>query len=338
MIDIARKAGVSKNTVSLALRQSSRLPKRTRKRIEKIAKQLGYRKNPTVAHLMAHLRSSRTSRFMATLALLNANIDPRAFSQHPTIPTYIKGCRRRSSALGYSLDEFWLHDSDLDDRRLNRIFRSRDIRGAIIVGLMNENRLPPRFSGIWNQFPTVVTGVRTQNPTLSFTSTDHHALSLKAFEQALQLGYQRPALVLDHVIDKLVEGRFTSGVYIAQQQLPSKQRTRPFYLVNEARSNPALFQDWLRKEDPDLILTLYHVVKKWLTDLNYRIPQDIGLMQLEWRRDHADWAGMDQHNDLVGETAVGMLIGMIHAGLSGIPCFPQSTLIGSTWVAGKTVK
>jgi len=87
-----------------------------------------------------------------------------------------------------------------------------------------------------------------------------------------------------------------------------------------------------------LILTLYNVVKTWLDDLNLRVPRDLGLIQLEWRRDRPEWAGMNQHNDLVGETAVDMAVGMIHRAEAGIPTFPRATLIGSTWTEGKTVK
>ncbi len=47
---------------------------------------------------------------------------------------------------------------------------------------------------------------------------------------------------------------------------------------------------------------------------------------------------MDQHNDIVGEAAVEMLIGMIHRGESGIPLFPRATLLGSNWVNGTTVR
>src|SRR5471030_3130953 len=187
MSDIARRAGVSKNTVSLALRADPQIPEKTRRRIQRLAQGMGYQKNPTVAHLMAQLRKSRSPSFQSTLALLNASLDPAAFTRHPTIPVYVKGCRRRAAQLGYSLDEFWLHDKNLDGHRLNKILRARSIRGAIVVGLMKENRLPARFLPTWKEFHTVVTGVRTHDPTLSFACADHHILALKAFEQALRL-------------------------------------------------------------------------------------------------------------------------------------------------------
>jgi LacI family transcriptional regulator len=339
MLDVARAAGVSKNTVSLALRNDRQIPPGTRHKISEIACRLGYRKNPTVAHLMAQLRAGGASPGLkATLALLNANEDPAAFRTHPTIPTYIAGCRRRSGQTGYSLDEFWLHDPQLDGERLNKILRARNIRGVIIAGLMNNNHLPDRFLPVWREHPCVVTGVRTRSPALSFASTDHHMLVLRAFENALRLGYKRPGLVLDAVIDQLVECRFTSGYGIGQKALPAAQRLKPFYAVSKARNDPGMFLKWLDKEKPDLILTLYHVVRHWLEGAGIRVPEDVGIIQLEWRADHASWAGMHQHNDIVGEAAVEMLVGMIHNNERDIPLFPRATLIGSTWVNGATVQ
>lgn len=337
MLDVARTAGVSKNTVSLALRNDPQIPPATQKRIAKIAGDLGYTKNPTVGHLMAQLRAGAAKGHKATLALINANEDREAFRRHPTIPNYVAGCRRAAARQGYSLDEFWLHDPRLDGARLVRILRARKIRGAVIAGLMESNQLPARFRSLWESFPCVVTGVRTRDPALSFCCTDHHILALRAFEKALELGYRRPGLVLDDVIDHLVEGRFTAGVLIGQQALPRKQRVAPFYQVTQARENTGLFRAWFEKEKPDVILTLYHAVRRWIEDAGWKVPERIGLIQLEWREDHPDWAGMHQHNDEGGEAAVEMVIGMIHNHEHGVPLFPRATLIGSTWMNGSTI-
>jgi len=336
MTDIARQARVSKNTVSLALRHDPQIPAGTRRRIAQIARKLGYQKNPTVAHLMAQLRVSRSPASQPLLALVNANLDREAFLRHPTIPVYVEGCRRRAHELGYLLDEFWLHEPELNGGRFNKIIRARNIRGLVIVGLMNENRLPARFLPTWQSHPCVVTGVRTRDPALSFACTDHHILTIKAFEQALHLGYKRPALVLDKEIDQLVDGRFTAGMLIAQQQIPASRRATPFYFVNQAKRNPDLFHRWFAKEKPDLILTLYHNVQEWLREAGYKSGKEIGLIQLDRRHGRPEWSGMDQHSDIIGASAVEMLIGMIHNNESGIPSYPRATLIGSTWVEGKT--
>lgn len=333
---IAEKAGVSKNAVSLALRGDPQIPPATRRRIEAIARKLGYERNPVIAQLMAELRKNHPAGYRRTLAILNANQDPRAFTEHPTIPVYVEGCRRRAAFHGYTLDEFWLHDPELNGERFNRILRARGIPGVLVVGLMKENALPGRFAATWAEQACVVTGVRTRNPTLSFCCCDHHALVVEAVEQALKLGYRRPALIVDEHIDRLVGGRFSAGMGTAQQVLPPRQRLPGFVQVESARHDRVLFDRWFRRHQPDVILTLYYFVQSWLKDLGVRAPADIGLIQLERRRNRPDWAGLDQHNDQTGEAAVDMLIGMLHSRETGVPEHPRATLIGASWVPGPT--
>lgn len=339
MADVAKAVGVSKNTVSLALQGSPKVAEPTRKAIVAKADAMGYRPNPTVAHLMAQLRQNRALGYQGTLAMINAHKVRDAFTRHPTLPAYVQGANQRARQLGYQLDEFWLHEPDMPVARWAAIFRARNIRGIIIIGMMEHNRLPARLAPLWDEFPAVTTGVRTRDPALSFACSDQHALALEAFEKAVALGYRRPALVLDGVIDELIEGRFTAGFLTGQSRLvPVHQRTQPFYEVAAARLDRSVFSKWLETNNPDVIFTLYHEVQRWLHDLGLQVPRDIGLIQYEWRADHDQWAGMDQRNDLVGKAALDMLISMIHHHERGVPDHPRATMIGCHWVDGSTVQ
>lgn len=338
METIAKHVGVSRNAVSLAMRNHPSISDATREKILAAAAELGYQRNPAYGELMSQMRLKGHGSTQATLALFNANKNPKAFTEHPTIPLYVEGCRRRAGELGYPLDTFWLHQPNTDSRRWIDILESRGIRGIVLIGFMTQNRIPEHLLPLVTNFPTVVTGVRTRNPPLSFSCVDHHILALRAFEQALELGYKRPGLVLDKTIDQLVEHRFSAGYRSGQQLLPASRQLSPFFDVEAATDNPDLFAQWMNKEKPDVIFTLYNVVKHWLTNLGYTIPADIGLIQYEWRTSHPDWAGMNQHNDITGEAAIDMLIGMIHRGESSISDFPRATLIGPTWIDGQTVK
>lgn len=339
MAQIAEVAGVSKNTVSLALRGSPRISEETRQRIEETAQALGYRRNAAVGRLMAELRRSGSSRFEATLALLNANENPNAFQEHPTVPVYVAGVRRRARELGYQLDEFWLHDPAINGKRLASILRARGIRGALVVGLLKTNRLPECMKPVWDEFPAVVTGVRTRDPELSYTCSDQYELALHAYEHAWNLGYRRPALVLDPVIDALIDGRFTGGYLIGQQlHRADEPAIPPFTAMSEARCDVSSFRAWLDANRPDVIFTLYHEVERWLTACGRRVPEDIGLIQYEWRTQRTHWAGMDQRNDLVGEAAVELLVSMIHGGQQGVPERATAINVTSQWVPGNTVR
>ncbi len=334
MSDIARAAGVSKNTVSLALRKDPQIPVKTRARIAGIARRLGYRRNPVVGELMARLHSGGVRRFQSTLALINAHPDEDAFSRHPTIPVYVKGCQRRAVELGYKLDVFWMHRPGISAARWIQIFKARGIPGGMIVGLMRENRIQSGFLPVIEAFPFVVTGVRTRDPALSFACADHYMVALRAFEKVRALGFNRPGLVLDGEIDALVDHRFSAGYRTGQEMLPPGRRLRPFFDIQGARRDRGVFEAWLTSQKPDVIFTLYNEVKDWVGQRAVGKPPEIALVQYEWREQNPEWSGMNQHNDLAGQAAVDMLVGMLHRGERGPPPFPLATLVGPTWTDG----
>jgi len=336
MQDIANAAGVSRNTVSLALRNEPQIPRTTRDRIKEIADRMGYKRDPILGEVMSGMRGRKRVVLSRVLAVVNAYPDSTAFKTHATIPTYLEGCERRAKELGYTLDKFWMHEPQISGKRFCSIFEARNIRGVLIVGMMNKNRIPNNFLPVVQSFPSVVTGVRTREPGLSFACVDHHMLALKAFEEALRLGYERPGLVLDEEIDLLIERRFRAGYRTGQLMISQDNRLEPFLRIKEARGDLNLFSNWLESEKPDVIFSLYHEVEKWLHKLGFHIPEEIALIQYEWRQKHAHWAGMNQHNDVCGEAAVDLLVSMIHSGETGPPPFPRATLIGPTWVDGKT--
>jgi LacI family transcriptional regulator len=335
--DIARALGYSKNTISLGLRGNPQIPAATRERIRAAAERLGYRPSAVVSHLMAQLRSARTSRLQAKLALVNANLRRDALRDHPTLPIYVEGCERRADSLGYDFDRFWIHDPELTAERWLRILTARGIKGIVLVGLMDTNHLPEELAPVWERLPTVVTGVRTREPALSYCSVDHYNLALVAFERALALGYRRPGLVLDDVIDALVERRFSAGYTAGQRALARAQRIPVFGDVN-GPNGAGKFRSWLERHNPDVVFTLYNSVLDWIREAGRRVPQDLGVIQLEWRSSRPEIAGMNQHNSVTGEAAVDMVVSQIHSNETGVREFPRATLIGATWVDGASVR
>src|SRR5882724_9194975 len=94
MRSLALAAGVSPTAVSLALRNDPSIPARTRNRIQRVARAHGYRPDPVLTHLMQHLRSSRTTRGVANLAVF-------APLQVPFTQRLVAGAEARAALLGY---------------------------------------------------------------------------------------------------------------------------------------------------------------------------------------------------------------------------------------------
>src|SRR5687767_9601242 len=72
MQTVADRMGVSRATVSLALRNDPRLPKATRERVQAIARELGYRPDPLVSSHMVRVQARKAVKQIRTLAFLTA--------------------------------------------------------------------------------------------------------------------------------------------------------------------------------------------------------------------------------------------------------------------------
>ena len=346
--DVAREAGFSPATVSLALRNHPRLLKATCLKVQRIAKKMGYRPNALVAQLLAQLRASRTPKFQSTIGLINASENQRILSEISTFREWVEGCRERAIQLGYGIDEFWLHEAGMTPHRLAGIFQARNIRGWIVVACLGDSALPPGFDEIGDGFAGVAIGMRRVKPPMHIACNDQFATVRQAFDEALRCGYERPALVISEDVDALVEGRFSGGFHAAQRSLPTRRRMPEFLFhspldvpMNVKIGSPQVmlrFREWFTRHKPDAILCIHHEVKAWVEQAGAHVPRDVGLIHLDWNDGLKNWAGMNQNSRLIGAAGVDMLIGQLHRNEVGIPPFPKCMMIESSWVAGGTVR
>jgi LacI family transcriptional regulator len=333
--DIARAAGVGKATVSLALRDDPRLRPATRARIQQVASEMGYHANATVSALMAQLRASRTPKYQATLGLVNASTERDTLRNFSTFRDWVNGCLHRATQLGYGLDDFWLREPGIPPGRLATILEARGIRGLVIAGVGDRNAMPAEFEAVWTRFACVVIGLRTTRPALHCATNDQFATAFQAVEQALQLGYRRPGLVVQGEIDANVEYRFSAGFGAALKTLRKVPRLP---VCDFDRRKPAAFTAWFEKNRPDVIVCLHHELAAWLAAMRVKVPDDVGLIHLDRTAEMEGWAGMNQSNEMVGIAAIDMIVGQIHRSETGIPAFPRAMMVESAWVAGETVR
>ncbi len=118
-------------------------PRATAARVQAVAKRLGYRPNPRVSALMAHIRQAQPITVGERIAFLWIDAIP---GERP-YRTMFDAARERAAQLGYALEEFWWASPGVSARRLQQILHSRGIVGLLI----SPNYLPnPRFRIDWN--------------------------------------------------------------------------------------------------------------------------------------------------------------------------------------------
>lgn len=290
--DIAREAGVSPATASLALRSDPRLRKETCEKVKRVAEKLNYHPNAVVSQLLAQLRTNRTPKYQATIALINASESATSMSDIPTFREWERGCRDRATHLGYNIDAFWLYEKQVSPHRLATIFNARNIRGVIIAAFVDTTHAPSGLTEIWEGFACVLLGLSNVRPLCHISRNDQYMTTWRAFEEAIQLGYRRPGLVISQEINDLIEGRFSGAVLAAQQRFPMKQRVPPFVFHSQLDKpltakigTPEIlrnFKQWYDRHQPDVLLCIHPEIKEWVESLHLSVPGDMGLIHLDW--------------------------------------------------------
>ena len=313
MQDIADELGISKGSVSLALSDSKKISEDTKIKVRKLAMELGYKRNALVSSVMAGLKSAKNNQFLETIVLINANKSEDAPTKYPIFSKYIDGIRTEAKELGYAIYDVWLHNKRLNASKLQRILESRGIRGGIIIGHVDDNILPDKFSAIWQNFKFVSAGLKTFNPILDFISADKFLIAHYATKKIIERGYKRPALILASHIDELVEGRFIGGFLRAQLDLPEEDRIPPFLNIEEAEKSPKILYDWLKARKPDVIFSISNSTSEWFREKATAVPQDLPVIHLERKSGKNEWIGIDQNYEMVGRIAVRKLFTALNA-------------------------
>lgn len=337
MQQVADAAGVSKSAVSLALRDDPRLAPETRRRVQQIAEQMGYRKNPIVASLMSQLRASQTPRFQANFALINCSPNRQLFDG-PAFAEFRRGIRERADQNGYGVEEFWAEEPGVPLGRLRQILHARSIKG-ILVATAREAR--PLFLGhteFFHEFCFASVGAERTDPPLPRAANNFFRTARAAVDAAFRLGYRRPGLMLDERLDVLLERRLSSGFAAVIRDRAVQLAGAPSVPLISSSLDQIEFARWLKAEKPDVVITDQNAAIEWARALKLAVPDELGLIHLEWNAQLRDWAGLNQNSARVGAAAADLLIGQLVNNETGIPDHPKLVVIDSDFVSGPSVR
>lgn len=337
---IAEKAGVSRMTVSLALRGRGKISEKTRARILKLADQLGYEPDPELGKLMARVRASSEVPTHACLALLTSGPKRDAWKLYSTERKYVEGCIARAKSYGYQVEEFWLNEPDMSHARLGKIIWSRGIEGLVIAPI--QGRLtgedPRSLSFDFDLFSAVEISETVRSPDLDRALHDQYTSTLRVIDELLALGYRRIGMVLERALDRRVNGRWTAAFARCQIYREPERLIPPLILPEESLD---AFRAWHAEHQPDVVISVDRFGLRLIEACGLKIPKDIGYvsLDLDGLPEEYDWiGGIDQNSHQVGASAVDLLVGAIQRGQRGVPELPVRIEVTGTWRQGKSVK
>ncbi len=330
MSDIAREAGLSQATVSMALRNHPSIPAVTRKRVQEIAERLGYRPNALVSALMSQLQTGRDERQISRIALIDAWPLEVGWKAYPLFARQAEGMKSRAHALGYRLEEFRLKEDGMTPRRLSKILATRGIAGMII---------PPMPRGLsrlhlaWDHFAAVAVNYSLIRPELHRAAFDTYGTAWQAFRALHRLGYRRLGIALTADDNQRTLSHNLGAFSAFSFRLAEKDRLPPHVCTTPDRQE---FLTWLRTHRPEVLLSYQWEFREWLDDAGLRIPEDIGYACLASAK--PNFAGIDQNGEAVGAAAIDLLVAQLHRNERGIPMQPTTLLVEGRWVPGPTVR
>jgi DNA-binding LacI/PurR family transcriptional regulator len=332
--DIATKVGVTKTTVSMALRNSPGVSQTMRDLIRRVAADMGYVVDPILQRLATYRRGGPAPEFQSVIAWLNHWREPEQVRRFHEFDQYWRGANLAAKRLGYRLEEFiWPPDCAAKEAEQKLLERG-------VLGLLIPPHKPEVSWGDfdWSKFSLVRFGLSVVQVDSNLVTSDHQRAMVMAIEKIHDYGYRRIGLIYDAAHDRSMGGNIYGGFLWACEMLKLEERLSPldFNVQGLADSGKKDLKLWMNKHKPDAILTTAPQTPIFLRELGYRIPDDIALASTS-AHDTSISAGIDQRPGAIGQIAAEVLIKQISLNERGEPADPCRILVESQWQDGKSL-
>lgn len=325
--DIAVKAGVAVSTVSYALRNHPSIPPVTCRRIQGLASELGYRPDPQISALMAHIGRGRSVNSTGRIALVWMQ-GRRAVTRTDEFFVQMReGAAARAQLRGYQLEEFWPDEDRLTGARLSGILRTRNISSVIFSP--NIEGVSAEFALEWERFACVVLGHARWPVELHRVAHDHYHAVCECLQRMTAAGATRPAIVLTEEINRRTDCAVQAAFMTHH---PTEARAHSLIYVLDQRG-PREFPGWLRRHEPDAVLLLRREMWPEIATPRLAALHRAGRVWCaNWHAtDPLALAGIQQRYDLAARAAVDLVTGLEQSRNFGVPDHPQWVQIRGDW-------
>ncbi len=327
--DVARKAGCSHATVSLALSGNPRISADVREKIVRLAEEMGYRPDPGLSLLARDRFARRSASYRATLAYLVHSKATGAMQLR-----HFEAAQQRAEQSGYRVVRFDLADYSSGHAAAQVLF-NRGIRGVIIPSMPStvEDYLRDRA---WEPFTIVCCTLGWARFVYNVVTDDVFAATRLVWNEVVSRGYRKIGAAMFQHRPIAEDDYARHGGSLVQQEVLVPKRLRIPILTNCDPLDRARFMEWFERHRPEVVISFVSRACEWLVEAGYRVPEDVAFACLNVRAQEGYTGVLIPDPDLA-TTAVDFLISQLHQNQRGIPRVQQSLMLEPQWREGRTL-
>lgn len=333
---LAATLGLSRATVSNALRGHPGVNEKTRQRVQATAKKVGYVSHPFAAQVMSQIRRSAGEKQIGTLAVLELFEPTRPAGASSFHADLLAGVNERASSLGFNINHWKFGPGcEVSLKRLNQMLLYRNIRGIVLLPSFGE----PDFQDLdWSHFTGVYVDYLIQRPRLHTVCCDHGLTVFNALEIARERGYKRPGLTITKRTNDRLHGRWV-GAYLGYMNAHPELNLIPPLVTDESNEMaPVHFLPWFRKNKPDIVLSHWIGALEQMKSTGANVPDSHGFICLNLQVAPPQFSGFSQQPRKIGARAAELVISQLAQGEWGPPALPSATMLPSQWREGATIR
>lgn len=325
---IAKEAGVSRMTVSRALRNHPEVSHVTRDKVMQIAKDLGYSPNPMVSVLMSQVAQSRKADFKPTLVYSweHSTVTSKKQLLDSLARSTYEAIESQANSLGFKIDPMRLREDKMSDQRFSQILRTRGTPGLIIAPSQDP---VAKYNFDLSALSAVAIGYSIREPRLDRVALNYYGAITQMLNELWNRGYRRFGLILRKITDERILHLWSSGflTFHWERNIP----TPPNILIEEGLSQ-AEFTNWFKATKPEVIFSYddddYVQWARSAESAKVKCPSRFIHLDEDFVQNRENLLGsIPSSRRQLGLAAINLLVGLIKQNATGIPEHPQTVVV-----------
>lgn len=329
--EVAAEAGVSISTAAAALRGESIVAPPTRKRVEKAAKKLRYRKNSAAAALSS--LENRKSQKAVSVVWLTAIPDIEK-APHQQVRTSIRWARETAEELGLLFEDRNI-SSRAEGRRILKELENRGVDGII----WSRCQIAPFPKLPKNRFCVVSTDQTSLQEGFDVVRRNYFRCTLNLLIRIQKMGYRRIGICLrEHTpIHPDDEARYGASETFRKLYVHQKDRIPILRLAYGKPREAEILNTWRKKYHPEVIVSSNREEMNLLERSGLKIPKDLSYVAFHVRKkEQGLLAGLQINAELIPVYAVRALVEKIQHGKRAGSTAPRETVISPPYLPGSS--